>query len=59
MCCSYSNGDVYVGDLFDNQRSGHGSMKSGTLSSEGATLYIGEWLRDKRSGYGVLDNVLR
>ena len=59
MCCSYSNGDVYVGDLCDNQRSGHGSMKSGTLSSAGATLYIGEWLRDKRSGYGVLDNVLR
>lgn len=56
---SYSNGNVYVGDLSDNQRSGHGSMKSGTLSSAGTTLYIGEWLHDKRSGYGVLDDILK
>ena len=48
-----------MGHWLDNQRSGHGSMKSATMSSLGGTLYIGEWVCDKRSGYGVMDDIVR
>ena len=45
---TYSNGDVYVGNWLDGQRSGHGTLTS--LSGE---KYDGSWLKDVRDGFGV------
>ena len=40
-------------------RHGHGSMRSGSVSSAAATVYLGEWTNDKKCGYGVQDEILK
>jgi len=44
----YPNGDEYIGNLLNNYKHGHGTLK---YASTGA-IYIGEFKDDKRSGNG-------
>merc|ERR1719261_988004 len=43
----YANGDLYIGDWHDGQRSGHG-----TLNKANGDCYEGYWLNDQREGSG-------
>ena len=42
---NYPNGDIYIGDLLNNQRSGHGKM----IYANG-DIYQGEWEKDEKGG---------
>lgn len=44
----YPNGDEYIGNLLNNYKHGHGTLK---YASTGA-IYVGEFKDDKRSGNG-------
>ncbi|AFZ80330.1 MORN repeat domain containing protein [Theileria equi strain WA] len=46
---TYPNGDIYIGELTDMLRNGHGSY----ISVDGSR-YDGEWRRDRRHGKGTL-----
>ena len=46
---NYSNGDIYVGELRDGQRSGHG-----TYTYANGDVYVGEFKDDERNGQGTL-----
>lgn len=48
---TWRNGDQYIGEFADNQRSGRGSF----YYADGLR-YVGRWLNDKRHGQGTLYN---
>ena len=48
---TWRNGDQYIGEFADNQRSGRGSL----YYADGLR-YVGRWLNDKRHGQGTLYN---
>ena len=45
---NYSNGDIYVGELRDGQRSGHG-----TYTYANGDVYVGEFRGGQRNGQGT------
>ena len=44
----YENGDIYIGEIKDNQRNGNGK-----ITYKNGDVYDGEWLNDKANGYGL------
>ncbi|CAI9597432.1 unnamed protein product [Staurois parvus] len=55
----YANGEVYEGCFQDNNRHGHGLLRSGKLTSSSPSMFIGQWVMDKKTGYGVFDDITR
>ncbi|CAJ0968670.1 unnamed protein product [Ranitomeya imitator] len=55
----YANGEVYEGCFQDNNRHGHGLLRSGKLTSSSPSMFIGQWVFDKKTGYGVFDDITR
>ncbi|XP_075036244.1 alsin [Mixophyes fleayi] len=55
----YANGEVYEGCFQDNNRHGHGLLRSGKLTSSSPSMFIGQWVVDKKTGYGVFDDITR
>ena len=43
------NGDVYVGDVVQGERQGHGNMKYAN-----GDMYDGEWSQGKHQGHGIM-----
>ena len=46
---NYNNGDKYVGELKNGQRSGHG-----LYMWENGDAWYGQWKNDTRNGYGIM-----
>ncbi|XP_073407624.1 alsin [Dendrobates tinctorius] len=55
----YANGEIYEGCFQDNNRHGHGLLRSGKLTSSSPSMFIGQWVIDKKTGYGVFDDITR
>ncbi|KAM9305608.1 alsin [Gastrophryne carolinensis] len=55
----YANGEIYEGCFQDNNRHGHGLLRSGKLTSSSPSMFIGHWVMDKKTGYGVFDDITR
>lgn len=55
----YANGEIYEGCFQDNNRHGHGLLRSGKLTSSSPSMFIGQWVMDKKTGYGVFDDITR
>ncbi|XP_075685852.1 alsin [Rhinoderma darwinii] len=55
----YANGEIYEGCFQDNNRHGHGLLRSGKLTSLSPSMFIGQWVMDKKTGYGVFDDITR
>lgn len=59
LCHRYANGEIYEGCFQDNNRHGHGLLRSGKLTSSSPSMFIGQWVMDKKTGYGVFDDITR
>jgi hypothetical protein len=48
---TYANGNVYVGQMKDDKKHGHGKYTYNSGSNKG-NVYVGQWKDDKRDGRG-------
>ncbi|XP_075898354.1 alsin isoform X5 [Nelusetta ayraudi] len=58
-CYKYSSGEVYQGSFVQQQRHGHGTLRSGKLNTSCPSVFIGQWQHDRKSGYGVFDDITK